>query len=202
MPDYRITLRGKHLYSASLYANCVNATAAKLKYVVQHFMLFPMIYSKLGHKLVNVKTARINKLLIAFVHRITLRKHLYSATVYAKSVYSIVPQLDYVVKFFLLFRAMYSKCGTSTHTSKPQGLISANYSVCISVIKFQTGEFALRKHQYSASVRAKSDFPIVQKINYMVQFCMLFLMMYSKLGHKLTNVKTARIDKLLIAFVK
>ena len=52
---------GKHLYSASLYANCVNATAAKLKYVVQHFMLFPMIYSKLGHKFVNVKTARINK---------------------------------------------------------------------------------------------------------------------------------------------
>jgi hypothetical protein len=35
--------------------------AAKLKYVVQHFMLFPMIYTKLGHKLVNVKTARINK---------------------------------------------------------------------------------------------------------------------------------------------
>ena len=81
MPDYRITLRGKHLYSASLYANCVNATAAKLKYVVQHFMLFPTIYSKLGHKLTNVKTARINKLLIAFVLRITLPKHLYSATV-------------------------------------------------------------------------------------------------------------------------
>ena len=55
MPDYRITLLGKHLYSASLYANCVNATAAKLKYVVQHFMLFPMIYSKLGHKLVKDK---------------------------------------------------------------------------------------------------------------------------------------------------
>ena len=62
MPDYSITLRGKHLYSASLYANCVYATAAKLKYFVQHFMLFPMMYSKLGHKLVNVKTARINKL--------------------------------------------------------------------------------------------------------------------------------------------
>jgi hypothetical protein len=67
-----------------------------------------MMYSKLGHKLTNVKTARINKLLIAFVHRITLRKHLYSATVYAKSVFSIVPQLDYVVQFFMLFPAMYS----------------------------------------------------------------------------------------------
>ena len=68
-----------------------------------------MMYRKLGHKLINVKTARINKLLIAFVHRITLRKHLYSATVYAKFVFSIVPQLDYVVQFFLLFPAMYSK---------------------------------------------------------------------------------------------
>jgi hypothetical protein len=77
MPDYRITLH-KHIYSASLYTNCVNATAPKLKYVVQYFMLFPMIYSKLGHKLTNVKTARINKVLIAFVHRITLRKHRYS----------------------------------------------------------------------------------------------------------------------------
>jgi hypothetical protein len=72
-------------------------------------MPFLMMYSKPGHKLTNVKTARINKLLIAFVHRITLRKHLYSATVYAKSIYSIVPQLHYVVQFFLLFRTMYSK---------------------------------------------------------------------------------------------
>jgi hypothetical protein len=59
----------------------------------------------------------------------------------------------------------------------------------------------VRKHQYSASVRAKSDFPIVPKLNYVVQSCMLFLMMYGKLGHKLTNVKTAGIDNLLIAFV-
>jgi hypothetical protein len=77
--------------------------------MVQYYMPFLMMYSKLGHKLTNVKTARINKLLIAFVHRITLRKHLYSATVYAKSVFSIVPQLDYVVQFFMLFPAMYSK---------------------------------------------------------------------------------------------
>jgi hypothetical protein len=72
-------------------------------------MPFLMMYSKLRHKLTNVKTARINKLLIAFVHRITLRKHLYSVTVYAKSVYSVVPQLDYVVQFFMFFPAMYSK---------------------------------------------------------------------------------------------
>ena len=70
-------------------------------------MPFLMMYSKLGHKFTNIKTARINKLLITFVHRITLRKHLYSPLVYAKSVFSIVPQLDYVVQFFMLFPAMY-----------------------------------------------------------------------------------------------
>jgi hypothetical protein len=70
-------------------------------------MLFLMVYGKLGHKLTNIKTARIDKLLIAFVNWITLRKHIYSALVYAKSVFSIVPQLDYVVQFFLLFPAMY-----------------------------------------------------------------------------------------------
>jgi hypothetical protein len=72
-------------------------------------MLFLIMYSKLGHKLINIKTARINQLLIALVNWITLRKHLYSATVYAKPVFSIVPQLDYVVQFFMLFPAMYSK---------------------------------------------------------------------------------------------
>jgi hypothetical protein len=72
-------------------------------------MHFLMMYGKLGHKLPNVKTARINKLLIAFVNWITLRKHLYSATVYAKSVFSIVPQLHYVFQFFILFPGMYSK---------------------------------------------------------------------------------------------
>ena len=102
--------------------------------------------------------------------------------------------------FSCSFQRCTVNCGTSSQTSKPEGLISANYSVCISVIKFQTREFTVRKHQYSASVCAKSDFSIVPKLNYMVQTCMLFLMMYGKLGHKLTNVKTARINKLLIAF--
>ena len=133
-------------------------------------MPFLMMYSKLRHKLTNVKTARINKLLIAFVHRITLRKHLYSATVYAKFVYSVVPQLNSTMlcSFSCSFQRCTVNCGTSSQTSKPQGLISANFSVCISVIKFQIREFALRKHQYSASVCAKSDFPIVPKLNYMV----------------------------------
>ena len=99
----------KHQYSASVCAKSVCPIVPKLNYMVQNCMLFLIMYSKLGHKLTNVKTARINKLLIAFVHRITLRKHLYSATVYAKSVFSIVPQLDYVVQFFMLFPAMYSK---------------------------------------------------------------------------------------------
>ena len=104
----KFTVR-KHQYSASVCANSDFPIVPKLNYMVQYCMSFLMMYSKLGHKLTNVKTARINKLLIAFVHRITLRKHLYSATVYAKSVFSIVPQLDYVVQFFMLFPAMYSK---------------------------------------------------------------------------------------------
>jgi hypothetical protein len=104
----KFTVR-KHQYSASVCANSDFPIVPKLNYMVQYYMPFLMMYSKLGHKLTNVKTARINKLLIAFVHRITLRKHLYSATVYAKSVFSIVPQLDYVVQFFILFPAMYSK---------------------------------------------------------------------------------------------
>jgi hypothetical protein len=67
-----------------------------------------MMYRKLGHKLTNVKTASINKVLIAFVHRITLRKHLYSPCVYAEYVCAIVPILDYVVQFFTLFPAIFS----------------------------------------------------------------------------------------------
>ena len=104
----KFTVR-KHQYSASVCANSDFPIVPKLNYMVQYCMSFLMMYSKLGHKLTNVKTARINKLLIAFVHRITLRKHLYSATVYAKSVFSIVPQLDHVVQFFMLFPAMHSK---------------------------------------------------------------------------------------------
>jgi hypothetical protein len=99
----------KYQYSASVFAKSVFSIVSKLDYIMQYFMLFPIMYSKLGHNLTNVKTASINKVLIAFVHRITLRKHLYSALVYAKSVYSIVPQLDYVVQFFMLFPAIYSK---------------------------------------------------------------------------------------------
>jgi hypothetical protein len=63
---------------------------------------------KLGHKLTNVKTARINNVLIAFVHIITLRKHLYSPGVYTETVCSIVPKLDYIMQFFTLFPAMFS----------------------------------------------------------------------------------------------
>jgi hypothetical protein len=75
---------------------------------MQYFMIFQMMHSKLGHKLTNVKTARINKSLIASVHRITLRKHLYSPGIYAESVCSIVPKLDYIMQFFTLFPAMFS----------------------------------------------------------------------------------------------
>jgi hypothetical protein len=65
----------------------------------------------LGQKLINVKTARINKVVIAFVYRITLRKHLYSASVRTRSVLLIVLKLNYVVQYFMLFPMTYSKLG-------------------------------------------------------------------------------------------
>jgi hypothetical protein len=98
----------KHQYSASVCAKSVFPIVSKLDYIMQYFMLFPIMYSKLGHKLTNVKTASINKVLIAFVHRITLRKHLYSPGVYVETVCSIVPKLDYIMQFFTLFPAMFS----------------------------------------------------------------------------------------------
>ena len=84
----------EYQYSASVCAKSVFPIVPKLDYIMQYFMLFPTMYSKLRHKLTNVKTASINKVLIAFVHRITLRKHLYSPGVYAESVCAIVPKLD------------------------------------------------------------------------------------------------------------
>jgi hypothetical protein len=98
----------KHQNSASVCAKSIFPIVPKLDYIIQYFMIFPMMYSKLEHKLTNVKTASINKLLIAFVHRITLRKHRYSPGVYAKSVCAIVPNLDCIVYFFTVFPAMFS----------------------------------------------------------------------------------------------
>ena len=97
----------KHQYSASVCAKSVFPIVPKLDYIMQYFMLFPTMYSKLRHKLTNVKTGSI-KVLIAFVHRITLRKHLYSPGLYAESVCAIVPKLDYIALFFTLFPAMFS----------------------------------------------------------------------------------------------
>jgi hypothetical protein len=107
MPDYRITMR-KHRYSASVCARSVFPIVPKLDYIIQHFMIFPMMYSKLGHKLTNVKTASINWVLIAFVHRITLRKYLYPPCVDAEFVCAIIPKLDYIVQFFTLFPTLFS----------------------------------------------------------------------------------------------
>jgi hypothetical protein len=53
------------------------------------------------------------------------------------------------------------------------------------------------KHHYSASVCAKSTFLIVPKLDYIMQYFTLFLMMYSKVGHKHTNVKTTRINVII-----
>ena len=106
MPDYRITIR-KHQYSGSVCAKSVFPIVPKLDYIIQYFMIFPMMYSKLGHKLTNVKTASINKVLIAFAHKNYPPKHLYSTCVYAESVCAIIPKLEYIVQFFTLFPAMF-----------------------------------------------------------------------------------------------
>ena len=98
----------KHQYSASVCAKSIFPIVPKLDHIIPHFMLFPMMYSKLGHKLTSFKTASINKVLIAFVHRIILRKHQYSPGLYAESVCAIVPNLDYIALFFALFPAMFS----------------------------------------------------------------------------------------------
>jgi hypothetical protein len=87
----------KYQYLASVCAKSVGQIVPNLDYIMQYFMLFPMMYSKLGHKHTHVKTASINKVLIAFVHRITLRKHLYSPGLYSESVCAIIHKLDYVV---------------------------------------------------------------------------------------------------------
>jgi hypothetical protein len=118
------------IYSASVCAKSVIPILPKLDYIMQYFMLFPMVYSKLGHKLANVKTARINKVVIAFVYIITLRK---LTSIFRKRLPQnlsspSVPELDYIVQYFMLFLMMLFYCtvnwGRSSPTSKRQGLIT------------------------------------------------------------------------------
>ena len=158
-----------------------------VSHVVQYFMLFPMIYGKLGHKLTNVKTARINKVLIAFVHRITLRKHRYSVGVYEKSVFPIVPKLDYIIQYFMIFPTMHSKLGHKL-TNVKRARINKLLITLVHII-------TLRKHLYSPGVYAETVCSIVPKLDYIMQFFTLFPAMFSSLRHKLANVKVERINK-------
>ena len=131
LPDYRITMR-KHQYSASVCAKSVFPIVPKLDHIIQHFMLFLMMYSKLGHKLTNVKTASINKVLIAFVHRITLRKHLYIHQAFMQNLFAqLFPNSTILRCFSRCFQRCSVRCGTSSQTSKSKGLIRANYFFCI-----------------------------------------------------------------------
>jgi hypothetical protein len=146
-----------------------------------------MIYSKLGHKLTNVKRARINKVLIAFVHRITLRKHRYSVGVYEKSVFPIVPKLEYIIQYFMIFPMMYRKLGHKLTNVKTASI----NKVLIAFVH----RITLRKHLYSPDLYAESVWAIVPKLDYTVQFFTLFPAMFSTLRHKLANVNVARINK-------
>jgi hypothetical protein len=76
----------KHLYSASAFKQNLpqSPIIPKLNHIVQYFILFPTLYSKLGHKLKNVEMASINKVLITFIYtlnarlqKITPRKYLF-----------------------------------------------------------------------------------------------------------------------------
>ena len=80
MPEYRITMR-KHQYSASVCAKSVFQIVPKLDCIMQYFMLFPMVCSILGHKLTNVKTARINKVIIALI---CLKNYTAQASIFSK----------------------------------------------------------------------------------------------------------------------
>jgi hypothetical protein len=177
----------QYQYSARVCAKSVFPIVPKLEYIMQYLMLFTTMYSKLGHKLTNVKTARINKVLIAFVHRITLRKHRYSVGVYEKSVFPIVPKLDYIIQYFMVFPMMHSKLGhklTNVKTARINKLLIAFVH-----------RITLRKHLYSPGVYTENVCSIVPKLHYIMQFFTLFLAMFSTLRHKLANVKDERINK-------
>jgi hypothetical protein len=130
---------------------------------------------------------------------------LHSANIYIHQAFmqnlfaQLFPNSTILCSFSRSFQRCSVHCGTSSQTSKSQGLIRANYF--FAYIKCQTTEFTMRKYEYSASVSAKSSSPIVPKLDYSMQYFVLFPMMYSKLGHKLTNVKTARINKVIIALI-
>jgi hypothetical protein len=132
MPDYIIRMR-KHQYSVSVCAKFVFPIVPKLDYVIQYCMIFPMMYSKLGHKLTNVKKASINKALIAFVHRITLRKlNIYIHQAFMQNLFAqLFPISTILCSFSRSFQRCSTHCGTGSQTSKSKGLIRANYFFCI-----------------------------------------------------------------------
>ena len=96
MPDYRINNAQISIFSKRLRKICLpNCSQTRLYYPVLHALSTDV--QQIGAQAHHVKTASINKVLIAFVHRITLRKHLYSQGLYAESVCAIIPKLDYIV---------------------------------------------------------------------------------------------------------
>ena len=67
MPDYRIYNAQISIFSNRLRKICL-PNCSETQLYCEYFMLFPpVMYSKLGHMLTNVKTAMINKVLIALI---------------------------------------------------------------------------------------------------------------------------------------
>jgi hypothetical protein len=130
VPEYIITMR-KHQYSASVCAKSVFQIVPKLDCIMQYFMLFPMVCSILGHKHTNVKTARINKVIISFFIELHCA-NIYIQQAFMQNVFAqLFPNSTIFCRISRSFQRYTANWGTSSLTSKQQGLISANYFVCI-----------------------------------------------------------------------
>ena len=130
MPDYRITMR-KHQYSANVCAKSVLPIVPKLDYIMQYFMFFPMMCSILGHKLTNIKTTRINKLLIAFFIELHCA-NIYIQQAFMQNVFAqLFPNSTILCSISRSFQRYTANWCTSSLRSKQQRFISANYFVCI-----------------------------------------------------------------------
>jgi hypothetical protein len=109
----------------------------------------------------------------------------------------LFPNWTILCSFSRSFQRCSVHCGTSSQTSMSQGLIRANY--CFAYIKCQTDyRIYNAKYQYSASVCAKSLFPIVPKLDYII--CRIACSFQWCTANWGSSSPTSSINKVLIAF--
>jgi hypothetical protein len=129
VPEYRITMR-KHQYSANVCAKSVFAIVPKLDYVMQYFMLFPMVCRILGHKLTKVNTARINKVIIAFFIELHCA-NIYIQQAFMQNLFAQLFPNSLYCAVFNFFPTIYSKLGHKLTNVKTARINKSNYFVCI-----------------------------------------------------------------------